>query len=446
MSVVAKFILVLITAASLQDAGCRVDGGHLLQLLQKIYSLSQQQGRAVSRRNIADLSTIPGTRIFQEPSSRDLDVDFAVGIKDDGNDSDLQINNRPLKTSYFPTSVSSTSQPYLGSNAVDEPSSKELNIGVFVDPKNGVSYYSPGYAPSTGFSVKPGVDDRLQEGYDPLVHSVGQSDPGITSSVYPAVLQSYQQSRLTNPSNSGPYSAYNPITNYLRNSIDRVYNLNRLPYPYETHPKLIPGTGINSQFVPLEGYSENTAEMKSNLDQRQNAIYPYHGVYQQPFRVADKVSYNPTPFNDISNQWPETLYQQPMTANALDFMTYPQIYRPVSSARPYQKIYGRVPYHLADVRYSSPSSNMQNVFRVEEQVPEESYRYPTEPVVVRHERGQPRVILDQQGKPVISAQPYGTRQVGTFRLRNDHGYQVLVSHYGILIHHLNTTSRMDDLF
>jgi hypothetical protein len=182
--------------------------------------------------------------------------------------------------------------------------------------------------------------------------------------------------------------------------------------------------------MPAEKYSENTVERVSNLDQLQPIFYPYHGPYEQSFDVTDKTSYNPIGFSDISNIFPETFYQQPIADNSLHYSTYPESYPLFSSARPYEKFYGRVPYHVADIRYSSPSRNLQNVFRVEEQVPKGTYTYVAEPVVTRHERKQPEVILDQRGTPVISAEPYGNRQVGTFRLRNDHGYQVQVSHYG----------------
>jgi hypothetical protein len=295
-----------------------------------------------------------------------------------------------------------------------------------VDPKNGVSYYNPGYVPRTSLNVKPVAYDRPQERYDPLVHSVGQPNPGIIPNVHPVLVNAYQKSPLINPSNFGLYSTSSPITNYLGSSTDRVYKFNRLPYPYQTNPKLIPLTSINSRFTPLEGYSENTADRILNLDQLQPLIYQYHGPYQQPFDVTGKISYSPIRFNDISDTVPETLYQQQITPNSLDYSTYPESHPLFSSVRPYEKFYGRVP----DVRYFPPSRNLQNMFRVEEKLPKGTYAYVAEPVAIRHEREQPEVILDQQGTPVISAEPYGTRQVGTFRLRNDHGYQVQVSHYG----------------
>lgn len=417
------FILLLIAAACVQDADFRLDGDQLRQLLQKIYSLSERR-QAVSRRNIADLSNIRGTGVFQEPSSRDLDVGFAVGVKDDGNDSDLVFNNHPLKASYSPISISNINQPNPGSNAVEEASSKELNIGVYVDPKNGVSYYNPGYVPRTSLNVKPDVYDRLQERYDPVVHSVGEPNPGIAPSVHPTLFNPYQKSPLLNPSSFGLYSTSSPIIDYFGSSTDRNYKFNRLPYPYQTNPKPIPDIGINSQFLPVEKYSENTAERISNLDQLQPLIYPYHGPYQQSFDVTGKMSYNPTRFGDISNIFRETFDQQAIASNSLDYNTYPKSYPLFSSVRPYENFYSRVPYHVTDIKYSSPSRNLQNVFRVEEQVPKGTYTYVAEPVVIRHEREQPQVILDQRGTPVISAEPYGDRQVGTFRLRNDHGYQV----------------------
>jgi hypothetical protein len=430
MSCVTKFILLLIATAGVQDTDCRLDGKQLRQLLQKIYSLSEQR-HEISRRNIADFR---GTGIFQEPSSRDLDVGFAVGVKDDGNDSDLLINDHSSKTSYSPISVSNINQPNPGSNAVEEPSSKELNIGVFVDPKNGVSYYTPGYVPRSSLNAQPDVYDRLQERYDPVVHSVGHPNPGITQSVHPVLFNPNQQSPLISPFSFGPYSTFSPITNYLGTSTDRAYKLNKLPYPYQTNPKLMPGIDVNSQFTPVEGYPENIAERISKFDQLQHVLYPYRGLYQQPFDVAGKISYNPLRFIDISNIFPETLYQQQIAADGLGYSTYPGSYQPFGSLGRYSKSYGQIPNYVANTKYPSPSRNLQNVFRVEEQVPKETYRYFTEPVVIRREREQPEVIVDQQGTPVISAQPYGDRQVGTFRLRNDHGYQVLVSHYGKLKH------------
>jgi hypothetical protein len=431
MSSVTKFMLLLISAACFRDADCRLDGQQLRQLLQKIYPLSEQQRHGVSRRNIADLSNIRGTGIFQEPSSRDLDVGFAVGVKDEGNDSDLLINDHPLK-SYLPISVSNINQPNPGSNAIEEPSSKELNIGVFVDPKKGVSYYDPGYVPESSLNVKPYPYDRLQERYDPFIYNVGQSNPWIVPSVQPALLNPYQQSPLTNPSSLGVYPTPSPITNYLGSSADRFNKLNKLPYSYETSAKLKPAIVVNSQFTPLEGYSRNTAETVSNLDQLRHVVYPYHGLYQQPFDVGGKISNNPISFNDISKIFPETLYQQSIAAKGLDYATYPETYPPLIYARPYQKTYDLAPYKVANIKHSSPSRNLENVFRVDEQVPKDSYPYAAEPIAIRHELEEPEVILDHRGTPVISAQPYGTRQVGTFRLRNDHGYRVLVSHYGIL--------------
>lgn len=424
MSCVTKFVLLLLVSACVQGTHCRLNGEQLQQLVQKIYSLPERR-HEVSRRNIADLSNIRGTGIFQEPSSRDLDVGFAVGVKDDSNDSDLLINGHPWKAPYSPISVSSINQLNPGSNSLEEPSAKELNIGVFVDPKNGVSYYNPGYVPRTSLNVKPVVYDILQEKYDPLVHSLGQPNSGIVPNVHPVLFNPYQKSLLINPSSFGLYSTFSPITDYLGSSTDRAYRLNRLPYPYQTNPELTPLTGVSSQFARLD------AERISNLDQLQHVNYPYRGPYQQPFNVAGKISYSPIRFNDISDTFPEKLYQQLTAANKLDYSTIPESYPPFSAVRPYEKFYGRVPNPVADIRYFPPSENLQNVFRVEEKLPKGTYRYVAEPVAIRHER-EPEVILDQQGTPVISAQPYGNRQVGTFTLRNDRGYQVQVSHYGKL--------------
>jgi hypothetical protein len=410
MRCVTKFILLLIAAACIKDIECRLDGKQLGQLLQKIYSLSGQR-HAVSRRNIANLSAVPRSGIFQEPSSRDLDVGFAVGVRDDGDDNDLLISNHPSKTSYSPTSNIGQLDP--GSYVVEEPSStsEELNIGVFVDPKNGVSYYTPRNNPNT-----------LPERYvgSPLVHSKGQP----YSSQHPILFSPYQQPPMTTHIGFGSYPTTNSIPNYL----ERLSNLNGLPYPYQISSTRTLGTGGYSGFTPVQSYLENTADWFSNLDQLQQTTYPYQGLYQQPFDVVGEPPYSPKGFNYISNQFPEPLYQ-PFKANGFVSSINPEKYPLSNFVWRYPRSYDRIPYRGTDVKFSSPLRNLQNVFRLEDHGPKGSYRQYAEPVVIRQEPQQSEVILDQQGTPVMSAQPYGDRQVGTFTLRNDHGYQVLVSQY-----------------
>jgi hypothetical protein len=413
MSCVTKFILLLIAATCVRDIESnKLDVNQLKTLLQQAYSLSEQRQTA-SRRNIADLLAVPGSGILQEPSSRDLDVDFAVGVRDD-NESDL-ISSHPSKTSYSP--ASDIGQVYPGSYVAEEPSSasKELNIGVFVDPKNGVSYYTPRYTPR----ISPNTFKEKYAG-SPLVRSKGRNYPVITPSLQDIPFSPYQQPPRTTPFGFGSYATTSSVPDYL----ERLSNLNELPYPYQTSSAKTPETGGYSRFTPVQ-YLENGPERFSNLDQLQQTTYPYQELYQRPFDVVGELPNIPRSFSDISNQLPESSYQQ-IKANGFVSGVYPERYPLSDFVWRYPRSYERIPYRGTDVKYSSPLRNLQSVFRVEDHVPKGPYREFAQPVVVRQEPQQSQVILDQQGTPVMSMQPYGHRQVGTFRLRNDHGYQVLV--------------------
>lgn len=407
MRCVIKFILLLIAAACVKDTDSRLDGNQLKRLLQKIFSLAGQN-YVLSRRNIADPSAVPGTRIFQEPSSRDLDVGFAVGVKDDGDDSDLLTKDHPSRT-YSPTSNTGQLEP--GPYEIENPSSisKELNIGVFVDPKNGVSYYTPRKSLNA-----------LPERYagPPLVNSKGEPP-----SQHPNLFSPYQQHFTTNTG-----SGFYPTTIAVPNYFERLSDLNGLPYPYQISSLRTLGIGDYSGFTPLQSYIENPADRFSNLDHLQQTTYPYQGPYQQPLDVVGDFPNIPKDFKDISNQFRESLYQ-PFKPYGFVSGINPEKY-PLSDFVWRYPRNGRIPYRGTDMKYSQPLRNQQNVFRLENG-PKGSYRQLTQPVVMRKEPQQAEVILDQQGTPVMSAQPYGDRQVGTFTLRNDHGYQVLVSQYDI---------------
>jgi hypothetical protein len=402
-------VLLLLAAAFVQDTECKIDGQQLEHLLQKIYFLSGQR-HAVSRRNIADLSAVPSSGIFQEPSSRDLDVDFAVGARDDNDDNDLLTNNHPSKPYYSPTS--NFGQLDTSSYVVEQPttSSKELNIGVFVDPKNGVSYYTPRNNLHT-------LPDRYVG--SPLVHSKEQPFSVITSSQHPSLFSLHQQPPMITPIGLGSY----PTTNSIPNYVERLSKLNELPYPYEIRFTKTLGTGGYSGFTPVQSYLENTADLFSNLDQIQQTTNPYQELYQQPFDVVSEISDSPKFFNYISNRFPEPPYQ-PSKANGFVSSKNSGKYLLKSLVRSYPKSYERIPYRGKDLKYI-------NVFRSEDHDPNGPYRQTAQPVEMRQEPQQSEVILDQQGTPVMSAQPYGDRQVGTFTLRNDHGYQVSVSQHDV---------------
>jgi hypothetical protein len=358
-------------------------------LLQNIYSSEQH---AASRRNIADIANVPGTGIFQEASSRDLDVGFAVGVKDDNNDSDSVINNYSSKSAYLPTSVINQAIP--GFHALEEPSSKELNIGLFVDPKNGISYYSPGYEPGNSFITRPNILRKIYNSAS-LVHSIVQPNAVVTPTAYPVLPNTYQHFPLTNLFNIGRYATVSPIPNYMENPTNTISEFNGLPYPYQNNLKHALGTDGYFVVTPLQTYSANNEERPSNINNVQQTIYPYQRFYQQPLEVP----YNLKSFSEVSDQFPDISHQQPITVNSLYSSTYPENDRLFTSAKHYQ------------------------------QVPKESPRKFSQPAVVRQEQQEPQLILDQQGTPVISAQPYGDHQVGTFRLRHDNGYQVLVSQH-----------------
>jgi hypothetical protein len=360
----------------------------MTQLLQDIYSSEEQH--PASRRNIASIVNIPGTGIFQEASSRDLDVGFAVGVKDDNNDNDSVLNNYSSKSASLPASV--TNQAIAGFQASEEPPSNELNVGLFVDPKNGISYYSPDYAPGNSFIARP---NTLPKRYNSasLVHSIAQPNAVITPVAYPVLLNPHQHFPLTNLFNFGRYVTVSPIPNYTENPTNVISEFNGLPYPYQNNLKYILGTAGYSAVTPLQTYSANNEERYSNINNLQQTVYPYQRPYQQPLEAP----YNLKSFSEVSDQFHDIFRQKPIPVNSVYSSTYPANYGQFSSAKHYQ------------------------------QFPTESYRKFSQPVVIRHEPEEPQLILDQRGTPLMSGQPYGERQVGTFRLRHDNGYQVSVS-------------------
>lgn len=384
MSCFTQYVLVLIAVLCVQDSTCSIDSKQLAELLQNIQSSEQQDN--VSRRNIAGSSNIPGTGIFQEASSRDLDVDFAVGVKDDGSDSDSAINNHSYKSAYLPNSV--FDKPNPGLHALEEPPSNELNVGLFVDPKNGISYYSPGYAPKNSFVVRPNTVPKGYDGSSP-VNSISQANPGISPISYPVLLHHHRHFPLKKLFNFGRYATVSPTNSFLENPSNTFSEFSRLPYPYQNNPT--PTLGTDGYFVvtPLRTDSSNNAETALNFNNLQQSTYPY----QQPFQIP----YNSKSLGDVSDQVPDISHQQPITVNSVYYSTYPESYQLFSSAKPIQ------------------------------QVPNESSRQFSQPVAFRQKPQEPQIILDEQGTPVMSAQPYGERQVGTFRLRHDNGYQVSVS-------------------
>jgi len=390
MSCVTRFVLLLIAAECLQDTTCRLDGNQLAQLLQNIYS--SEQRHADFRRNTADIANVPGTGILQEASSRDLDVDFAVGVKDDNSDSESVINSYPSNSAYFPNSV--TDQAIPGFHAVEKPPSNELNIGLFVDPKSGISYYSPGYAPENSFVPRP---NTLPKKYDSasLIPNIMQPNPVLTSVTYPVLLNPYQHSPLRKVFSPGRYATVSPVTNYMENPTHTISELNTLPYPYQNNPQHRLGTSGYFVVTPLHTYSAPNEERSPNINYLQQTIYPYQRLHREPLEGP----HNLQSVSDLSVQLPDIFLQNPTTVNSLYPSNYPENYGLFPAAKRHQ------------------------------QFPKGPYRQFSTPVVMRQEPQESQLILDQQGTPVMSAQPYGDRQVGTFRLRHDNGYQVSVSRH-----------------
>ena len=225
---------------------------------------------------------------------------------------------------------------------------------------------------------------------------------------------------------------------------------------------------------------QNYFNQPSSLYQQQQSIYPYQNYLQQPLEIpfssipyVPKISqfpppqipetaYQPPLANNVYDErlyprgYPgrlsrlETAYRSPLTTNIYDEVAYPgnypeqyslpePVYRPPLRTNVYDEgLYpgsysGRFPRSHGRhsqgnyLRYKYPLNNLQNVFQVQEVVPKESSGNIAQPVIVRQDPQAPEIIYDQQGAPLMSAQPYGERQVGAFKLRNDHGYQVTVS-------------------
>jgi hypothetical protein len=380
----------LIAAECLQDTTCKLDRNQLAQLLQNIYS--SEEPHAASRRNIADLANVPGTGILQEASSRDLDVDFAVGVKDDNSDSEPVIKSYSSNSAYFPNSV--TDQAIPGFYSVEKPPSNELNIGLFVDPKSGISYYSPGYAPGNSFVPRPNTVEK-KYGSASVVPNNVQPNPVLTSVTYPVLLNPYQHSPFRNVFNPGRYATISPVANYMENPTPAVSELNSLPYPYQNNPQHTLGTAGYFAVTPLQTYSATNEERSPNINYLHQTLYPYQRLNRQPLEVPYKLQ----SFSDLSVQLPDIFRQNPTTVNSLYPSTYPENYGPFPVAKRHQRF------------------------------PKGPYRQIAQPAVLRQEPQESWLILDQQGTPVMSAQPYGDRQVGTFRLRHDNGYQVSVSRH-----------------
>jgi len=390
MSCVTRFVLLLIAAEYLQDTTCRLDRNQLAQVLQNIYS--SEQRHTASRRNAADIAIVPGTGILQEASSRDLDVDFAVGVEDDNSESEAVINGYPSNSAHFPNYV--TDQVIPGFHAVEKPASNELNIGLFADPKSGISYYSPGYAPGNSLVPRP---NTLPKKYDSvsLVPNVIQPNPFLTSVTYPVLLNSYQHSPLRNVFSAGRYATVNPVTNYMENPTHTFSELNALPYLYQNNPQHRLGTSGYSVVTPLQTYSSPNEERSPNINYLQQTIYPYQRLYREPLEVP----HNLQSVSDLSVQLSDIFRQNPTTVNSLYPGTYPENYGLFPAAKRQQ------------------------------QFPKGPSRQFSQPVVLKQQPQESQLILDQQGTPVMLAQPYGDRQVGTFRLRHDNGYQVSVSRH-----------------
>ena len=390
MCCVTRFVLLVIAIECLQDTTCRLDRKQLAELLQNIYF--SEQRHAPSRRNAADIANVPGTGIFQEASSRNLDVDFAVGVKDDNSDSESAINSYSSNSARLPNSIIAQAIP--GFHALEKAPSDELNIGLFVDPKGGISYYSPGYAPGNSFVT---TTNTFPKKYDSasLVHGYVQPNPVLTPITYPVQLNNYQHSPLRNVFSPGRYATVSPIANYLENPTNTISEHNELPYPYQNNPQHRLGTDGYFEVMPLQTYSASNEERSPNIDNLQQTIYPYQRLYQEPLQVP----YNLKGFSDLSGQFPDIFHQNPTAVNSLYSSTYPENYGPLISVKRHQP------------------------------VRKGSYRQFSQPSVLNQEPEDSQLILDQQGTPVMLAQPYGNHQVGTFRLRHDNGYQVSVSRH-----------------
>ncbi|XP_069677363.1 uncharacterized protein [Periplaneta americana] len=384
-----KSLLVLLLV--LQVSHGALDEQRLRQFFQDVY-----QGHDVSRRN---------SDVFQEPSSRDLDVGFAVGVKDDGNDSDVLLNKHSAKT-YSPPSI--FAQPIPPSNVVQEPSasSKELNIGVYVDPKSGVQYYTPGLSPSNYLTPRTNAY-TTPSGLPVAYNLVTPSNFLIPkTNAYPSLVNAPFVNTYVPPyQNPLPYqqpSFWNQFQRPLsRNSLD-----------------------FGPPFYP--NYFENVRNRPPNF-----IALPYASQ------------------NDIQQTFETEDYSGPYFENRFHkFDRFQQANNPYYQQFDERNFYGRYPYALRSARDTSGvmfdpmgrvprghgryhqlrGGDLRSMFQIEEQVPAGGlYRRPPQPLVLRQEPQVPEVIVDQRGTPVMTSQPFGDRQVGAFRLRNDHGYQVTMS-------------------
>ncbi|KAJ9598374.1 hypothetical protein L9F63_010948, partial [Diploptera punctata] len=396
-----KFYLLLVTLSFSNIAQCSLYGQLLRQYFHNIYAPVNEE-RAFSRRNIP---TVTGSGIYQEPSSRDLDVGFAVGVKDDGEPSDILINNHSSKTS----SQVASELPNTGAFLVQQPSAiKELNIGVYVDPRNGVKYYAPGFVPING---KPNLYEYFPERY---VQSSFSPELGQIYSMnvpnQPLPINSFQQP-ISSYSESPQKSSY-----FNRYPVPSPYT-NTIPYPYQINPNYAPFLpNILPASIPEQTYFNKF----QNAYHYQQEGYPFDNFQQTPdIDMYSRVPYTPNNFQFAPPQTPEYIYRPTLTANIYDEGAFPGSY----SGR-FTRNHGVFPYRNSDLRHSIPLRNFQNVFKVQEQVSRGTYEHLAQPAILRQEPQVPEIIADRQGTPVMSAEPYGERQVGAFKLRNDHGYKV----------------------
>jgi hypothetical protein len=181
----------------------------------------------------------------------------------------------------------------------------------------------------------------------------------------------------------------------MENPTHTISELNALPYPYQNNPQHRLGTSGYFVVTPLQTYSAPDEERSPNINYLQQTIYPYQRLHREPLEEP----HNLESVSDLSVQLPDIFRQNPTTVNSLDPNNDPENYGLFPAAKRYQ------------------------------QFPKGHYRQFSQPVVLRQEPQESQLILDQQGAPVMSAQPYGERQVGTFRLRHDNGYQVSVSRH-----------------
>ncbi|PSN51384.1 hypothetical protein C0J52_04456 [Blattella germanica] len=389
-------LLVVVLVSFITIAQCNLYGEQIRQFFKNIYAAPYEE-RSVNRRNIP---TLTGNGVFQEPSSRDLDVGFAVGVKDEGEAKDILINNHSSKT-YSPTDYSQSSNP--SSYAVEpETASKQVNIGLYLDPKNGVRYFTPNLAPG-------GTTQNYFETF-PAKPIATQTYPG-PAPIYPTFVanQPIPASIPYQPPFT-PYPLISPAQNYGQRYLN-LPPINQPSYPYQVTPS----------FSPIPAPQQNYPISRIiNPDRFQNIPYPYQNDYYQEPLETDPYFGRPYPSNPFSD--PISNYRQQAPANVLDEGLFQNVY-----AGRFRRNHGRFPYQNSPFRYRNPMRNFQNVFEIEDQAPRGSYGQFTQPVIVRQEPQVPEIIVDQRGRPMMTSEPYGERQVGAFKLKNDHGYQVTMN-------------------